>query len=91
MLEYVKHIVSQYLPEMQGAKFIYSTERGNCTSSDHFCPTGQTHHKQLAQTAPSRSLFTLSKQVKANERTHTHYARLTLDGQGKLVKLVVSR
>jgi hypothetical protein len=91
MLEYVKRIVSQYLPEMQGASFLYSTERQDCNGTEHTCPTGQSHHKHAPHASPNRTLFTLSKQVKANERTHTHYARLKLDQQGKLVKLVVSR
>jgi len=37
------------------------------------------------------SLVTLSKQVKRSGEVHPEIARLTLDEQGKLVKLVVSR
>ncbi len=37
------------------------------------------------------SLVTLSKQVRRSGEVHPEIARLTLDEQGKLVKLVVSR
>ena len=33
----------------------------------------------------------ISKQVKKAEHVHTHLARLTLDTQGKIVKLSISR
>ena len=38
-----------------------------------------------------RIVVSFSKQVKLSERTHKQYARVTLDKNGKLVKLAVSR
>ncbi len=90
VLKYVKHVVSQYLPGMEDAQVSFSTERAECHSPGHTCPTSQIKSRPLTR-QPDRHLVTLSKQVQRECHVHPHFARLTLDGQGKLVKLVVSR
>ena len=90
VLKYVKHVVSQYLPGMEDAQLSFSTERAECHAPGHTCPTSQIKSRPLTR-QPDRHLVTLSKQVQRERHVHPHYARLTLDGQGKLVKLVVSR
>jgi hypothetical protein len=90
VLKYVKHVVSQYLPGMEDAQLSFSNERAECHSPGHTCPTSQIKSRPLTR-QPDRHLVTLSKQVQRERHVHPHYARLTLDGQGKLVKLVVSR
>jgi hypothetical protein len=40
---------------------------------------------------PQRRIVILSKEVNGELHVHHHYARLTLDDQNRLVKLVVSR
>ena len=47
--------------------------------------------KETPLTQVFHSLVTLSKQVRRSGEVHPEIARLTLDEQGKLVKLVVSR
>jgi hypothetical protein len=42
-------------------------------------------------TTGARTVVTISKQIKVREHTHYHYARATLDTQGKMVKLALSR
>ena len=44
-----------------------------------------------ANVSPVRRLVTLSKQIPNSHGVHAQVARLTLDENGKLVKLVVSR
>lgn len=94
---FVKKVVEQYLPGMQGAQAIISQERPECSMEGHTCPTGQLHaqtdkaRSRSKGTSPARRVVTLSKQVSAAEHIHRHYARLTLDEQNHLVKLVVSR
>jgi tetratricopeptide (TPR) repeat protein len=90
VLKYVKHVVSQYLPGMEDAQVSFSTERAECHAPGHTCPTSQIKSRPLTR-QPDRHLVTLSKQVQREHHVHPHYARLTLDGQGKLVKLVISR
>ncbi len=93
----VKQVVSQYLPGMEDAHILYSQERAGCDGHDHTCPTAQLGAKSLPNHQPHRRVITLSKTLAIKDNhtltihQHPQYARLTLDGSGKLVKLVVSR
>jgi hypothetical protein len=91
VVAYVKHIVEQYLPGMDGADLSMSLEHAGCSGTGHLCPTAQMGAKSNPSSPAGRRVVRLSKQVHKANSTHTHYARLTLDPQGKLVKLVVSR
>lgn len=84
----VKSVVAEYLPGMQGSKTSYSHEHIECLG--HNCTLPHVHRKAMGL-APTRSLVTLSKSVKSGNQTHPQYARITLDAQGKMVKLAVSR
>jgi hypothetical protein len=46
---------------------------------------------QPKDTDPQRRIVILSKEVSGETHVHHHYARITLDEQNRLVKLVVSR
>jgi hypothetical protein len=85
----VKSIVQDYLPGMQGSQATISHEHLNCDG--HNCNLPH-HHAKALGLAPSRSLVTLSKKVPGSTgKMHPHYARITMDAQGKVVKLAVSR
>ena len=109
----VKLLVEQYLPGMTDANIICSQEHAGCKGFGHYCPTSQLGGKSLPLRKPSRSVFTLSKQIEVTESHestpdesnfdvisegrpeiplfHQHFARITLDEAGNLVKLAVSR
>ena len=91
VLRYVKHVVEQYLPGMTNAQCTITQEHTQCCANGHTCPTGQLGSKAIPSQEPGRRLVTLSKQVERSNHIHSQYARLTLDNQGKLVKLAVSR
>ena len=95
VMVHVKNVVEQYLPGMEGAEVTMSREHIFCDSSSHICPTAQIRSKSPAQVANmpdhKRRLVVLSKVVVDSSRVHQHYARITLDENNKLVKLVVSR
>jgi hypothetical protein len=91
VVDHVKQVVEQYLPGMADANLLYSQEHIDCDGQDHSCQQEAMHNKTPAGNSPSRRVVTLSKQVRRDELTHPMYARLTLDGQGKVVKLAVSR
>ena len=104
VVEYVKSIVEQYLPGMEGAQVALSHEHTDCTLDVHQCPTGQLLVKSQGKSAvPSTQtpavepsmlnhrVVILSKEVSGAVHVHHHYARITLDEQNRLVKLVVSR
>lgn len=85
----VKSIVRHYLPGMSNSDLTYSHEHTECRGHD--CPLPHHDAKALPGMAPSRQLVTLSKRVQQNNRTHNHFARITMDSKGKVVKLAVSR
>lgn len=97
----VKEIVEQYLPGMKGAQLSVRKEHALCNQSNHNCPTGQMNkffpknnceENQLDQ--PGRRVVILRKNVNSpdnNVLIHQQYARLTLDNNGDLVKMAVSR
>jgi hypothetical protein len=91
VIDHVKQVVEQYLPGMADASLLYSHEHTDCDGEDHKCPQVDLHVKSTTSKQPSRRVVTLSKQVKKDQLTHPMFARLTLDGQGKVVKLAVSR
>jgi hypothetical protein len=85
----VKHIVAQYLPGMKDAQVCYTHERSTCTG--HQCPSSQLGAKTTPQASPNRHVVTLSKSIQQMDITHRQLARVTLDENGKIVKLAVSR
>lgn len=96
-LEQVKLIVEQYLPGMSDAKVKFSrthtTNSGTGSSSNGSYNTS----KSKMGSVVGRNVVTLSKHVKKSSSQdnegciHHHYARLTVDENGKLLKLAVSR
>ena len=98
----VKHVVEQYLPGMKDAQVSFSNEIAGCANSCSNCLSGQLQDKKKKIKKSGRKVITLSKNVPTfsgdhtsrindNILVHRHYARLTLDKYGKLVKLAVSR
>ncbi len=84
----VKGVVRHYLPGMAGARVTFSHEHVQC--SGHDCPTHQIGQKLAERQPVTRRVVTLSKHVTKGKNTHTHYARITINSQGKVVKLAVS-
>ncbi len=98
--EYVKSVVERYLPGMSGSELTLSYEHVDCEASHpkysaNLSAQSNSHavdHLTGHQPYPlARKVVTLSKGIPNATHMHHHYARLTLDAQGKLVKLAVSR
>jgi hypothetical protein len=93
----VKKVVEQYLPGMKDAKISCNQTHAGCNGQNHTCPTSQLTGSFTPEDKIERRVVTLSKRVeKKNGKSlqpviHNHYARLTLDEQYKVVKMVVSR
>jgi len=93
----VKTFVEQYLPGMTDAKMKFARAHANCSGEGHSCPTSANNPKTGPQEFVEHNVVTLSKQVKKTNpqsgavHTHYHYARLTIDQKGKVVKMAVSR
>ncbi len=90
-LKKVKLIVSQYLPGMQDATCKIHPQHFTCSGEDHSCPTMQMGAKSQAPSASGSTVITLSKHIPDGNRSHPHFARITLDASGKVTKLAVSR
>lgn len=96
-LSQVKLIVEQYLPGMIDANVSYSHAYATCSGQDHSCPTSHGNPKSSSPFDVKRDVVTLSKKVIQHStptglsQTHHHYARLTVDEHGEVIKLVVSR
>ncbi len=87
----IEHIVAQYLPGMQQAVCSIHDQRIECAGEEHTCPSGNFTKKSTTQSASGAMVITLSKHIADGKRRHPHFARLTLDPQGKVMKLAVSR
>ena len=96
-LAQVKSIVEQYLPGMADANVHCTQAHADCSGENHTCPTSLSNKKSSLPGFGERNVVTLSKHVEKSlspsgeTHTHRHYARLTIDGSGKLIKMVVSR
>ncbi len=93
MVAQIKTVVAQYLPGMDDASLRVAHTHARCHGGDHLCPTAQLGKlgKTKTPAAPHTTVVTLSKQVRSQARQHPHYARVTLDAQGAVVKIAVSR
>jgi tetratricopeptide (TPR) repeat protein len=95
-IAHLKTIVAQYLPGMGDAEVSLSHEHQRCSNKGGKCGCGKqcqfshiaSKHQPLGK--PRRRVVTLSKNFEQAQRIHKQYARLTLDDQGNIVKMVVS-
>lgn len=87
----IKAIVSQYLPGMADASSRVHQQRTACVASDHLCPSHQFAGQAAPKTGPETMVVTLSKSIDQGSIRHSRFARLTLDQEGRILKLAVSR
>jgi hypothetical protein len=87
----IKNIVEQYLPGMRDAQITLSQEHAECCCQGHVCPTAQLGIKTRLDHDPGRQVVTLSKHIVRAHQVHESFARVTLDKEGNLVKLTISR
>jgi hypothetical protein len=93
----VKQVVEQYLPGFRDAEIRYSKPHLRNAGQDHKDAAVQFGAKSQPDILPARSVITLRKQVKTLKDDakpgylHQHFARLTLDGEGKVIKMAISR
>jgi hypothetical protein len=91
LLDQVKDLVDQYLPGLKEADFAMTRQQAMFNDEGHPMPGSQMGAKVKSAPAPANRVVKVSKQVEFARHIHRHYARITLDAKGKVVKLVVSR
>ena len=91
MMKQVKSVVREYLPGMAGADYQISQEHNESECEGHNCPTKHLGSKNIPGTYPNRSVITLKKSITTNKNNHSQIARITMNKEGEIVKLAVSR
>lgn len=91
MLSKVRSIVANYLPGMSDAQCRIHTQRQSCNGMDHLCPTYQLQMSKSPNNGDETLVVTLAKHISAGPHRHPYFARLTLDREGKILKLAISR
>jgi tetratricopeptide (TPR) repeat protein len=82
----VKKVVEKYLPGLQNAQMQIKKSAGSTASSKD--PEGESTQAEV----PERYVVTLRKSYDQNpDMVHHHFARMTFDKKGKLVKFSTSR
>ena len=95
-LMHVKHVVKRYLPGMEDAEMVLSTENKISQGKLQQAASAELGGKQVAsEKIGQRHVVTLSKKLEipqnGGKTVHRHYARVTFNKMGKMVKLAVSR
>ena len=91
IMAHVKQVVEEYLPGMRDAQLSLSHTHAECDCQGHDCPTQQLSAKNKPAEQPDRQVVILSKSVVRAKRVHASFARVTLNKEGKMIKLAVSR
>jgi hypothetical protein len=89
VIDQVKGVVYKDLPGMVGSKVGYSREHVGCVGHD--CPLPHAHAKSANKLREARQVVTLQKSVPIGAYEQHQYARITMDKDGQIVKLAVSR
>lgn len=90
-IEAARAIVARYLPGMSDSVCRIRPQFHACEGEGHRCPTHQLGGKEGSSARPNTVVVTFEKHVQEGPRRHAHFARLTVDSGGKMLKLAVSR
>lgn len=91
MLYEAKKAVEPYLPGLDQAEMTISKQHVTCDSKAHICPTNKLGVKLSHPEKVDGIVMTFCQKVAVDQLTHRHYARVTVNGRGKVVKLALSR
>ena len=87
-----KQLLKEYLPGVESAEVSVAQEYQ--VDKAYFRRKGlgnEVSSRTYAKGDAGRTVITLRKDAKIDSRTHHHYARVTMDKNGKMVKLAISR
>ncbi|TLN09867.1 hypothetical protein FDZ74_11280 [bacterium] len=89
-ITYAKKSVESYLPGLENSLVQVNLQRpAESDLSEKVDKLAKGRRKGMP--APDRYVVTITKTIPAARRQHTHYARVTMDEHGKVLKLAVSR
>jgi hypothetical protein len=84
-----KQLASQYLPGIEYAEVHVRQQHVRVNNNSLGTAGGQ--GKSTANYQASRMVVSFSKQVNFDQHIHRQYARVTMDQQGKVIKMAISR
>ena len=87
MISQAKLMVKDYLPGIEYAEVRVKNQQIDAQASGGFGKEA----KKTNSIQPDRIVVSFSKQITQSEKVHKQFARVTLDKEGKMVKLTVSR
>jgi hypothetical protein len=91
MMAKVKETVTQYLPGFQNGKMAVNLQSCSCKDNQTQCHGCKMTNKGLTFKNQKRIVLTLSKEITGQKGIHRVVARMTLDPNGKMLKLSTSR
>jgi hypothetical protein len=90
-LQYAKSAVSPYLPGLDRAEVSVSLQQFMMEGKNHRGVNLNLGRKQAQKQGPDRTVVIFRRQVRMGEHDHIHYARVTMNRDGKLMKMAISR
>ena len=90
-LQQVKQVVAPYLPGLEQATVVFNASHPPCAHPDKPCPGCALSGRAKFNPDDGRTVVVFSQQTRIDRRTHTSIARVTLNREGKVTKLALSR
>ncbi len=89
ILKSAKQAVSSYLPGLESAEVRMSAQQIDIEGKA--AHTGMFGKRLATKQVADRTVVIFTRKVRVGEHTHTNYARVTMDRDGKLMKMAFSR
>jgi len=90
-LQFAKQAVAPYLPGLDRAQISVNQQQYEVASKVHRGVAANLGRKQSQKTIADRTVVIFRRSVKMGEHEHVHYARVTMNREGKLMKMAISR
>jgi len=90
-LKFAKQAVAPYLPGLDRADISVNQQQFEVEGKIHRGGVAFLGRKTAQKRMADRTVVIFRRQVKMGEHEHTHYARVTMNNDGKLMKMVFSR
>ena len=90
-LDQVKALVSQYLPGIENGEVNVRRSHVQCEGEGHACLVPHSATQKTFRRDHEQLVYSLSRKLHVNEYEKRQYAHATVNKEGKVVKLAVSR
>jgi hypothetical protein len=91
LIQQVKRVVAPYLPGLDQAKVVINPPHPPCVNPGKNCPGCALSGRSKSKHNDDRTVVIFSQQAQIDHCTHTSIARVTLNREGRITKLALSR